>query len=427
MAYRAAPVWKEFKVGDTEPPVPGDGGKLTVSVSYMTFKVEWTKASDNESYYYDLNYTLFWRKASESVWKEVDMLNTTAYLWEAEANTEYVVYVRVKDEAGNYADYETKKFKTLPSPPPVPGGGGKLTVSNITGSGFTVNWEKAEDSKTPQNELIYKVYCKRRGHTIPIFQSSDLVATLTDKTSYTITGLGGSGGISINPALDKGYDVNVKVVDADGSSAWYKSENVKLAAPTVAVTGVTLAPNTLTLKVGQTDALTATVAPATATNKAVTWTSSAPAIATVDASGTVRGVSPGTATITVKTVDGGKTATATVTVKEATVPVTGVTVDPGSLTLKVGQTGSLTATVAPATATNKAVTWTSSAPAIATVDASGTVRGVSPGMTTITVRTNDGGKTATATVTVKAGVAPAVTKVTGITLNYSSITVNGDL
>ncbi|WP_185711594.1 leucine-rich repeat domain-containing protein, partial [Tannerella forsythia] len=32
-AYRAAPVWKEFKVGDTEPPVPGDGGKLTVSVS----------------------------------------------------------------------------------------------------------------------------------------------------------------------------------------------------------------------------------------------------------------------------------------------------------------------------------------------------------------------------------------------------------
>ncbi|RRD54786.1 Ig-like domain-containing protein, partial [Tannerella forsythia] len=118
---------------------------------------------------------------------------------------------------------------------------------------------------------------------------------------------------------------------------------------TVPVTGVTVDPGALTLKVGQTDALTATVAPATATNKAVTWTSSNAAIATVDASGTVKGVSPGTATITVKTVDGGKTATCAVTVKEATVPVTGVTVDPGALTLKVGQTDALTATVAPAT------------------------------------------------------------------------------
>ncbi|RRD55915.1 leucine-rich repeat domain-containing protein, partial [Tannerella forsythia] len=139
--------------------------------------------------------------------------------------------VTLKVPKGKEAAYQAapvwKNFKI--NSPPVPGGGGKLTVSNITGSGFTVNWEKATDSDTPQNMLIYKVYCKSGNHII--FQSSDLVATLTDKTSYTITGLGGSGGISINPAL--GYDVNVKVVDADGSSAWYKSENVKLAAATV--------------------------------------------------------------------------------------------------------------------------------------------------------------------------------------------------
>ena len=302
-AYRAADVWKEFKVGDTEPPVPGDGGKLTVSTTYWTFKVEWTKAADNESYDYDLKYTLFWKKASESVWKEVDMLNTTAYITtKAEANTEYVAYVRVKDEAGNYADYETKKFKTLPSPPPVPGDGGKLTISNITGSGFTVNWEKAADAQTPQNELIYKVYCKSGGFII--FQASDLVATLTDKTSYTIAGLGGSGGININPALDKGYDVNVEVVDKDGSSAWYKSENVKLAPATVAVTGVTVAPGELTLKVGHTGALTATVAPATATNKAVTWTSSDASVASVDGAGLVTIRKKGKATVTATANDG---------------------------------------------------------------------------------------------------------------------------
>ena len=334
--------------------------------------------------------------------------------------------VPLKVPKGKEAAYQAapvwKSFKI--NSPPVPGNGGKLTISNITSNGFTVSWEKATDVETPQEKLIYKVYCKKGGGLL-LFKPADLKATLTDKASYTITGLG--GGITIiNPALDNGYDVNVKVIDEAGSSAWYNEENVKLASATVAVTGVTVAPATLTLEVGQTGALTATVAPATATNKAVTWTSSAPAIATVDASGTVKGIAPGTATITVKTADGGKTATCAVTVKAAVIPVTGVTLAPGALTLEVGQTGALTATVAPATATNKAVTWTSSAPAIATVDASGTVKGVSPGTATITVKTADGGKTATCAVTVKEAAAPAV-KVTGITLNYSSITVNGDL
>ena len=426
-AYRAAAVWKDFKITDpapdVTPPVPGDGGKLSVDITHKEFDPTWKAATDNVTPKEKLEYTLFWKKTSEDVWNQRNVAwNSVFHTVEADANTEYEVYVRVKDEAGNYADYNKETFKTPSSPPPVPGNGGKLTISNITSNGFTVNWEKATDVETPQKNLIYKVYCKKRKFLVPQFMSADLKATLTDKASYTITGLGGG---FISPTND-GYDVNVEVEDEDGSSAWYKSENVKLAPATVAVTGVTVAPATLTLEVGQTGALTATVAPATATNKAVTWTSSAPAIATVDASGTVKGIAPGTATITVKTADGGKTATCAVTVKAAVIPVTGVTLAPGALTLEVGQTGALTATVTPTTATNKAVTWTSSAPAIATVDASGTVKGIAPGTATITVKTADGGKTATCAVTVKEAAAPPV-KVTGITLNYSSITVNGDL
>ena len=302
--------------------------------------------------------------------------------------------VPLKVPKGKEAEYQAapvwKSFKI--NSPPAPGNGGKLTISNITGNGFTVSWEKATDVETPQKTLIYKVYCKGGGGLL-LFKPADLKATLTDKASYTITGLGGSITI-INPALDKGYDVNVEVEDEDGSSAWYNEENVKLASATVAVTGVTVAPATLTLEVGQTGALTATVAPATATNKAVTWTSSAPAIATVDASGTVKGIAPGTATITVKTADGGKTATCAVTVKEAAAPpvkVTGITLNYSSITVNGDlERVQLIATVAPATATDQSLTWTSSDASVASVDGAGLVTIRKKGKATVTAKANDG-------------------------------------
>ena len=79
------------------------------------------------------------------------------------------------------------------------------------------------------------------------------------------------------------------------------------------VTGVTLNKTTLSLTVGTSETLKATIAPSTATNKNVTWTSSNTSVATVS-NGTVKGIKPGTATITVKTQDGSKTATCKVTV-----------------------------------------------------------------------------------------------------------------
>ena len=80
---------------------------------------------------------------------------------------------------------------------------------------------------------------------------------------------------------------------------------------TVSVTGVTLNKNTLSLNVGDSETLNATVAPDNATNKAVTWATSNAAIATVS-NGTVTAVASGTATITVTTADGGKTDTCSV-------------------------------------------------------------------------------------------------------------------
>ena len=93
------------------------------------------------------------------------------------------------------------------------------------------------------------------------------------------------------------------------------------APATVAVTGVTLLPTTATLTVGETTTLTPTVAPATATDKSVTWLSSNTSVATVSNSGVVTAVGAGTATITVTTTDGAFTATCTVTVAEPTYTV----------------------------------------------------------------------------------------------------------
>ena len=94
----------------------------------------------------------------------------------------------------------------------------------------------------------------------------------------------------------------------------------------VAVTGVTLNTNTVTLTVGQSTLLIATVTPENATNQNVDWTSSNSAVATVDSNGTVNAVAAGEATITVTTEDGSKTATCTITVTKQ--PGGGTHVDP---------------------------------------------------------------------------------------------------
>ena len=172
-------------------------------------------------------------------------------------------------------------------------------------------------------------------------------------------------------------------------------------APTiVSVTGVSLNKTSLSLVEGGSESLTATISPDNATNKAVSWKSSDSGVATVDGSGKVTAVKAGSTTITVTTTDGGKTATCSVTVTSKTVSVTGVKLDNGKLELKAGETAQLTATVEPSDASDKSLEWTSSDAKIATVDASGKVTAVGVGSATITVKTKDGGKTATCAVTV---------------------------
>ncbi len=82
------------------------------------------------------------------------------------------------------------------------------------------------------------------------------------------------------------------------------------------------------------------------------------------------------------------------------IPVESIELSPTTAELEVGKTVQLNKTVNPNNATNKAVTWSSSDTEIATVDANGKVSGISEGNAVITVLTQEGNKTATATITV---------------------------
>ena len=189
---------------------------------------------------------------------------------------------------------------------------------------------------------------------------------------------------------------------ADGS--WVVSgllfSQLGTSSAIVPVTSVSLNRSTLSLNIGATNTLTATVTPSNATNKAVSWSSSDPSVATVNSSGVVTGVNAGTTTIKVTTSDGGYIATCQVTVLATTIPVTGVLLDKSVMQVATGLTSRLAATVTPSNATNKGVTWRSSNSGIATVDSSGVVTGISQGSCVITARTDDGGYEASCTVSV---------------------------
>ena len=169
----------------------------------------------------------------------------------------------------------------------------------------------------------------------------------------------------------------------------------------VAVTGVSLNKNEMSLQKDATEKLIATVLPDDAANKAVTWSTADPTIAAIDQLGEVTGWKEGTTTITVTTKDGNFTATCEVTVyvPEEEISVTGVTLSIDAQSLPTGASVNISASVEPGNASNQNVTWSSSNTGFVTVE-NGKLTAVGKGTATVTVTTEDGNFTATCTVTV---------------------------
>ena len=140
--------------------------------------------------------------------------------------------------------------------------------------------------------------------------------------------------------------------------------------------------------IGNTLTLVATVLPADATDKSVSWTSDKEAVATVDANGRVTAKGNGKATITVTSKDQGKTASCEVTVAQW---VTSISLGTTSLSLAIGAEATLSVTsVLPDNANDKTYSWSSSDSSIASVDNSGKVTARANGNATIKATANDG-------------------------------------
>ena len=181
----------------------------------------------------------------------------------------------------------------------------------------------------------------------------------------------------------------------------------------VAVSGVALNKKVATINVGKTVTVKATVTPANAANKTLSWTSSNTKIATVS-NGVVKGVKAGRVVITAKTTDGSNiSATCTVTVKQ---PVTSISLSKKA-TMYTGKKLTLKAKVNPANASNKALTWKSFNTKIAKVASNGVVTGVKAGTVKITATAKDGSrKSATCTVTVRQSVSKITLSKTNVVL-----------
>ena len=216
---------------------------------------------------------------------------------------------------------------------------------------------------------------------------------------------------SCNKGSDTPAETSGKATVTDAA---FKPEETR--TPEIAAETVSFDQAAVTMTVGDTVALVATVLPSNTTDKSITYSSSNPAVA-VAVNGTVTAAGVGTAVI-IATTSNGKTAICTVTVTSSTVAVSGISLDKPALSLVVGDTEVLTAAVMPADATDKTVTWTSSDTAVATVE-NGIVTAKKAG-TAVVIATTSNGKTASCTVTVSV---PTVDD-TGVTLNRTELSLS---
>ena len=172
-------------------------------------------------------------------------------------------------------------------------------------------------NKTDGTEVL--VWRLKGTFTIPEQTS----ATKNDGTdangqSMTYTGISTAHKFAATGKPAKAVNVDTAVNQTMTESTFFSQVQTpdSISGTTVHVTGVGVVPSSLSLEIGEEATLRAEVAPANATNKAVTYTTSAEAVATVTSAGVVKAVAAGSATITATTTDGNYTDTCAVTVAE---------------------------------------------------------------------------------------------------------------
>ena len=206
------------------------------------------------------------------------------------------------------------------------------------------------DTTAPQINGIEdgKTYYVIDGETVTAYPISDVTAIDMNLDSFSVNGKpisisGADKTKSVSFSAPYDEDCTYKFIATDkAGNVTEKTVNLYYNDKVISVTGVSLNESSITLDVGGSKTLAATVTPDNATNKKARWTSDNETVATVSEDGVVTAVAGGTAVITATTHDGLFTATCTVTVNapDAAPTITTDTLPDG----KVGEAYSQTLT-----------------------------------------------------------------------------------
>lgn len=290
---------------------------------------------------------------------------------------------------------------------------GKVTAIKVGSATITAKaGDKTTECKVTILIPVSSIELNKTELSLYVDESETLIATVKpdNATEKTVTWSSSNAEVA---AVDANGKVTAK---KEGSAtitakAGDKTAECKVSVG-IAVTSVELNKPSITLAVGNSETLVATVKPDNASDKTVTWTSSDSEVATVDETGKVTALKVGNATITASA--GFKSAECKVTVY---IPVSSIELSKTKLYLNIGESETLVATIKPDDATDKSIVWTSSDDTIATVDDNGKVTAIKEGKATIKAKAGE--KEAECSVSV--GIA-----VTGIKLDNTSLEIRVD-
>jgi len=263
-------------------------------------------------------------------------------------------------------------------------------------TGVTVTPAELELAVGQTSQLSARIAPSDATNKVVSWESSSECATVSESGLVT----------AVSPG-----EATVTATTMDGS--FTSSCVVTVREPTIAVTGIVLDAETLSLVVGASAYLSATVSPDNASDKSVSWSVSGSA-ASVSEDGEVTALAVGTARVTASAGNGAFTASCDVTVTP--IRVTGIEVNKTALSLPLNRSERLLATLSPANATDQGIIWTSSS-SNASVSSDGTVTALALGTATITAESADGGFRSSCAVTV------IPVPVSGVSLNKASLSL----
>lgn len=251
-------------------------------------------------------------------------------------------------------------------------------------------------------EEIVKINLNYNEYYLGVGKSVNLVANVISEsaTNKNVTWVSSNEDVAyVNKngkvtGVKLGY-ATITAIAQDGSEVEASCE-IRVVNP---VSKLTLNKSYLSLLVGESHSLKATIEPKNATFKTTRWTSSDESVASVDEDGVVTAFKAGNAIITAQALDSsGKNAICYVSVRDH-VPATGITISDRSITMVVGEEKTVQIAVTPSNSTDK-MSWSTDNAAVATVDKNtGKIKAKATGTANITVMSASG-KTALIQVTV---------------------------